>query len=173
MSRALPGVRDEAKLCRIPPLKASSPAFLRKKGALLALSTCFSVPRCPDTCPGEGGGWQERWVYTFGKFHAAAGLFLLTNQIFWFYQEDYKASQTVTVWEVWGHLLPLCLYKGYHLTYCAADTGSLMFSQQHWLPLTCPWKTGRDKCFCTLTNKLSVWRWRSPCNNSEQLSEEG
>lgn len=89
--------------------------FLRKKEQCWPSAPVSLCPGAQTRAQEEGGGWQERWVYTFGSFHAA-GLFLLTNQMFWSYQGDYKASQRVTVWEVWGQL-PLCSCKGYHLTY--------------------------------------------------------
>lgn len=114
--------QSQAVLDCIPESRIS--CFLRKK------ERCWpSAPLslCPDVCPGAGGGWQEMWVYAFGRFNVA-GLFLLANQIFWSYQGDYKAVQTITVWEVWGWL-PLCSYKGYHLTYlCSRHTVINVFS---------------------------------------------
>lgn len=113
---------------------------LLRRRVVLALSTCFSVPRCPDMYPGMLRAWQKEQIYAFGRF-CAAELFLLISIFFSSYQGDYKALQTITVWAVWGWL-PLFLYKCYHLTYLCSRHRVIDVFSEAWAASYVPTENG-------------------------------
>lgn len=168
-SWALQGVRGRPSSAGSTPHNLL-PCLFEEKGSVLAISTCLSVPRSQTPArqkekADRRGGFTPLESFMFQ-------VSLLTNQIFGLTKGTGKQPRQ----KQFGKPEDSSLCAGIKATIsptCTAHTGSAMFSQQHQLLLMCPWKTGRDKCFCTLTKKLSVWGWRSPCNNSEQLSEGG
>lgn len=166
-SWALQRGKDGTKPRRCVLLEALYPTIWGKRSCA-GLQHLFLCAVVPKHLPGRRR--RLKGMVAIFLWKAFLGAFLVTNHIFWLYQGDYVMNIDVLENIRVGTLM---LIYNYHLTYWCSWQGQQHFLMSTACLLNAHRNWGERKVFCTLTNKLSASEWRSPCNNSEQLSEGG